>query len=54
MKNVEKYAERIAEQRVNEKTEEFIINLDKKGFSIEDIVETANVNLDFVKKTLSK
>lgn len=50
MQIIEDYAQR----KVDEKTEEFIINLDKKGFSIDEIVKTANVNIDFVKKILSK
>lgn len=50
MKIIEEYAQR----KVDEKTEEFIINLDKKGFSIDEIVETVDVNIDFVKKILSK
>lgn len=49
MKIVEDYAQR----KVDEKNERIIINLHKKGFSIEDIAETTEVSLDFVKKTLS-
>lgn len=49
MKIVEDYAQR----KVDEKNERIVINLHKKGFSIEDIAETAEVSLDFVKKTLS-
>lgn len=50
MKIVEDYAQR----KVDEKNEKIVINLRKKGFSINEIVETAEVSLDFVKKTLSK
>ena len=58
MKNVEDYAQRVADKKVNEKLDEknesFVINLEKKGFTIEEIAETAEVSLDFVKKTLAK
>lgn len=50
----EKYAEKYAEEKIDERNEEIVINLNKKGFTIEDIAETVNVNLDFVKKTLAK
>lgn len=50
MKIIEDYAQR----KVNEKEKQIVINLDKKGFSIEDIAETAEVSPDFVKKILSK
>ena len=49
MKIIEDYAQR----KVDEKNREFVINLGKKGFSVEDIAETVNVSLDFVEKTLS-
>ena len=54
MKNVEDYAQRVAEKKVNEKNESIVLNLDKKGFTIDEIAETAEVSLDFVKKTLAK
>lgn len=54
MKIVEDYAQRVAKRKVDEKLEEIVINLRKKGFSIDEIVETVEVSLDFVKKTLSK
>jgi len=38
-------------EKLNEK---FVINLNNKGFSMEEIAETVEVSLDFVKKTLSK
>ena len=50
MKIVEDYAQR----KVDEKTEEFVINLNEKGFKVEDIAILANVSLEFVEKTLSK
>ena len=54
MKIVEDYAQRVAQRKVDEKTEEFVINLNENGFKIEDIAILANVSLDFVEKTLSK
>ena len=53
MKIVEDYAQRVADEREEKRAEKFVINLNKKGFSIEEIAETADVSLDFVKKTLS-
>ena len=50
MKIVEDYAQR----KVDEKTEEIVINLSEKGFTIEDIASLANVSQEFVEKTLSK
>ena len=50
MKIVEDYAQR----KVDEKTEEIVINLSEKGFNIEDIASLANVSQEFVEKTLSK
>lgn len=50
MKIVEDYAQR----KVDEKAEEFVLSLDDEGFGLEDIARIAKVNLDFVKKTLSK
>lgn len=49
MKIIEDYAQR----KIDEKTEEFVINLKDEGYSIEDIARIANVKLDFVKKTLT-
>jgi len=54
MKNVERYAEKYAEDKVNENNEQSIIKLTKKGFTKEEIIETLNVSKDFVEKTLSK
>ena len=50
MKIVEDYAQR----KVDEKSEEIVINLSNEGYGIEDIVRIANVSLDFVKEILSK
>ncbi len=58
MKIVEDYAERVMEQVVNEKVnetkEEFVKNLDKKGFTMVAITEMVEVDVEFVRKTLSK
>ena len=54
MKIVEDYAQRVAQRKVDEKTEEIVINLSEKGFNIEDIASLANVSQEFVEKTLSK
>ena len=54
MKVVEDYADRVAERKVNEKNETFVISLRKKGFKIEEIAETADVSRDFVEKILAK
>ena len=54
MKIVEGYAQRVADRKLDEKSRNVVINLDNLGFSIEDIAKTAEVSLDFVKKTLSK
>ena len=50
MKIIEDYAQR----KVDRKCRDIVINLDRKGFSIEEIAETAGVSLGFVKDTLSK
>ena len=49
MKIIEDYAQR----KVDENNKEIVINLDKEGFSVEDIMRITNVSLDFVKKALS-
>ena len=58
MKIVEDYAQRVAQQKVDEKLEEknkkVIINLNKKGFEAEEIDETVDVSIDFVNKVLAK
>ena len=35
------------------KDRKIIINLSKKGFTIQEIVEMSNISMDFVKQTLS-
>ncbi len=54
MKIVEDYAQRKAQEKVDETKKEFVINLDKKGFEIEEIAETTDVSLEFVNKVLAK
>ncbi len=58
MKIVEDYAQRVAQQKVDEKLEEknkkLIFNLNKKGFEAEEIAETVDVSIDFVNKVLAK
>ena len=54
MKNVEKYAERYAQDRVDEKTEKFIINLKNHGFTIKEIIKLTETSKEFVEKTLAK
>ena len=54
MKIVEDYAQRVAQRKVDEKTEEIVRNMDEKGVKKEDIAILANVSLEFVEKTLSK
>ena len=53
-KGIEKGIEKRIEKGIEENNKEIIINLDKKGFSLKDIAETLNVNIDFVKQILSK
>ena len=58
MKIVEDYAQRVAQQKVDEKLEEknkkVIINLNKKGFEAEQIAKTKDESIDFVNKVLAK
>ncbi|MBQ6100328.1 MAG: hypothetical protein IJL02_10770 [Methanobrevibacter sp.] len=58
MKIVEDYAQRVAQQKVDEKleerNEEIVRNMFEKGVKREDIVILANVSPEFVEKTLSK
>ena len=54
MKIVEDYAQRVAQRKVDEKTEEIVIGLDKEGYAVNDIARIAKVSLDFVNQTLSK
>ena len=54
MKIVEDYAQRIAQEKVDEAKGNVVINLGKKGLPFKEIAELAEVSLDFVKQTLSK
>ena len=58
MKNVEDYAQRVADKKVSEKLEEknesIVLNLENEGYTIMDIARIADVSVDFVKKTLAK
>jgi hypothetical protein len=45
--------EKESQKKLIEKEKEIIINLNKEGLSIETIAKILNVNLDFVKQTLS-
>ena len=54
MKIVEDYAQRKAQEKVDETKKEFVINLDKKGFKTEEIAETVEVSIEFVNKVLAK
>lgn len=50
MENVERYAQ----DRVDEKTEKFIINLKNNGCTIEEIIKLTETSKEFVEKTLAK
>ncbi len=54
MKIVEDYAQRVAQRKVDESKRNFVISLDKEGFSVNDIARIADVSVDFVSQTLSK
>lgn len=54
MKIVEDYAQRKVDEKLKERDEEIVRNMDKKGIKKEDIVILANVTPEFVEKTLSK
>lgn len=47
-------AEKYAQKKVDEKVEKIVVNLKKKGFRIDEIARLAEVNIDFVEKTLSE
>ena len=53
MDNVERYAERYAQEKIDRNNEKIIIKLNEKGFTITEIIETLNVSKDFVEKTLA-
>ena len=50
MENIERYAQ----DKVDEKTEKFIINLKNNGCTIEEIIKLTETSKEFVEKTLSK
>ena len=50
MKIIEDYANR----KVEDSLKSIIINLDEKGFEMGEIARVAEVDLDFVKETLSE
>ena len=54
MKVIEDYAQRKADEKVNERNEVLIHNLKEEGYDMKDIARIARVSLDFVEKTLSK
>ena len=54
MKIVEDYAQRKVDEKLKERDEEIVIELDKEGFAVNDIARIAKVSLDFVNQTLSK
>ena len=54
MKIVEDYAQRKVDEKLKERDEEMVIELDKEGYAVNDIARIAKVSLDFVNQTLSK
>ena len=54
MKIVEDYAQRKVDEKLKERDEEIVRNMDEKGIKKEDIVILAKVSPEFVEKTLSK
>ena len=54
MKIVEDYAQRKVDEKLEERNEEIVRNMDEKGVSKEDIAVLAKVSMEFVEKTLSK
>ena len=54
MKIVEDYAQRKVDEKLKERDEEIVRNMDEKGVKKEDIVILAKVSPEFVEKTLSK
>lgn len=53
MKIIEEYAERIANEKVEEDRKQTVINLFNKGLSIEDIAEYTQFKLSFVREVLN-
>ena len=54
MKIVEDYADRVAEQKLNENNKVLAVKLRNDGYTVEKIAETLEVSLDFVEKVLSE
>ena len=54
MKIVEDYAQRKVDEKLKERDEEIVRNMDEKGVKKEDIAILAKVSPEFVEKTLSK
>ena len=58
MKIVEDYAQRVAQRKVDEKleerNEEIVRNMNEKGIKKEDIADLAKLSPEFVEKTLAK
>jgi hypothetical protein len=54
MKIVEDYAQRIANDKVEESMKQTVLNMFENGCSVKNIVNLTGYNLDFVKKVLSK
>lgn len=54
MKIVEDYAQRKVDEKLKERNEEIVRNMDEKGIKKEDIVDLAKVSHEFVEKTLAK
>lgn len=50
MKNVEAYAQRVANEKLEERNETFVINLDKKGFTINELLKQQMLVLILLKK----
>lgn len=53
MKIVEEYAQRIADEKVEEDRKQTVINLSNEGFTIDEIARLTKYKLDFVKEVLS-
>lgn len=54
MKIVEDYAQRKVDEKLEERNEEIVMNMDEKGIKKEDIADLAKVSPEFVEKTLAK
>lgn len=54
MKIVEDYAQRVADDKVEEDRKQTVLNMFEEGFSIEDIAKATKYNLSFVKEVLAE